>query len=143
MRIIETIFYKKAQLSMDAFTQQYVETALWSSNDNVNDQGGEPLDKNYSITDISPETLQEMVADCADFQQSNAEILQRWYTEAGEDPSRAGHDFWLTRNGHGAGYWDRHMDEPGRSLGDQLTQMAKPYGTYDLYVGDSGKIHGS
>lgn len=127
--------------SLNSFTKQYIGTALWSSTDNSNEQGGEPLDSNYGIEDISTESLREMISDCSDFQQQNDELLQRWYTESGEDPSRAGHDFWLTRNGHGAGFWDRHMDEPGRSIGDQLTKLSKPYGSCDLYVGDDGVIY--
>ena len=47
-----------------------------------------------------------------------------------------GHDFWLTRNGHGAGFWDRGLGE----LGDRLTGLAKPYGTVDLYITDDGKV---
>lgn len=28
------------------------------------------------------------------------------------DDERAGHDFWLTRAGHGAGFWDRRYTGP-------------------------------
>ena len=35
-----------------------------------------------------------------------------------------GHDLWLTRNGHGAGFWDRKELEEG-DLGDKLTAIAK------------------
>lgn len=34
---------------LDAFTRQYLETALWSSTDNSRDDGGGPLDQNYDI----------------------------------------------------------------------------------------------
>lgn len=39
-----------------------------------------------------------------------------------------GHDFWLTRNGHGAGFWDRGLGE----LGDRLTDAAHAYGSVDV-----------
>lgn len=52
-------------------------------------------------------------------------------------PDRAGHDFWLTRNGHGAGFWDRGMGK----LGDRLADAARAYGSVDLYVGDDKKIY--
>lgn len=48
-----------------------------------------------------------------------------------------GHDFWLTRNGHGAGYWDRGLGE----LGDRLADAARAHGTAGLYVGDDGLVH--
>lgn len=45
----------------------------------------------------------------------------------GYPESYAGHDLWLTRSGHGAGYWDRGLGE----LGDRLTEAAKSYGSPD------------
>ena len=46
------------------------------------------------------------------------------------------HDFWLTRNGHGSGFWDRGLGK----LGDQLTEHSKTFGSCDLYVSDDGEI---
>lgn len=42
-----------------------------------------------------------------------------------------GHDFFLTRNGHGAGFWDRYMAGDGERLGRELTDIAKAYGSTD------------
>lgn len=43
----------------------------------------------------------------------------------------------LTRNGHGAGFWDRlHQSQ----LGDRLTAMCKPMGESHVYVGDDGQV---
>lgn len=140
-------------MKLDAFTQQYVETALWSSTDNLcsceaatedpdakhsascgHNTGGEPLDANYSVDDIDPATLARMVADCAAFQADNAADLDA------RDPSQGGHDFWLTRNGHGCGFWDGDWPEPQAK---RLTDAAHAYGSYDLYVGDDGKVYGT
>jgi hypothetical protein len=117
---------------LDSFTSAYFETALWSSTDESDDQGGEPLDKNYSINDIAPETRAKMIADCADFQDQYADLLS---AAENIDSERAGHNFWLSRNGHGAGFFDDDLDE--------LQEAAKSYGSFDLYVGDDGQIHGS
>jgi len=46
---------------LDPFTQAYIEAALWSSTDNSDESGGQPLDENYDISDIAPETLQQMI----------------------------------------------------------------------------------
>lgn len=129
---------------LDTFTSQYIETALWSSTDESNESGGEPMDANYGAEDIALETLKEMVADCEDFQTSFGELIS-------EDLSQAGHDFWLTRNGHGAGFWDGDWDsplpdsvetaKPYETVGDYLTDMSEPYGEVNLYVGDDGKIY--
>ena len=47
-----------------------------------------------------------------------------------------GHDFWLTRNGHGAGFWDRDLP-----FGDDLSQLAEAFGPCELYEGDDGLIY--
>ena len=117
---------------MDDFTTAYVECALWSSTDESDPEtGGDPMDDNYDVSDIAPATLVEMKADCKDFQEANAADL------ANIDPSQAGHDFWLTRCGHGAGFWDRGNG----TLGDRLADAARVYGSVDLYVGDDGRIY--
>lgn len=124
--------------NIDAFTGAYIECALWSTNDNSDEQGGDPLDENYSIEDIATETFEGMVADCKKFQEENADDitdgpdLSQCTTE-----EQSGHDFWLTRNHHGAGFWDG--DWP-KEAGDRLTQACKVYGEVDLYVGDDGVI---
>ncbi len=124
---------------IDTFTQAYLEAALWSSVDG----NGEPMDNDHTIDDVAPETLAAMVAQCADFQESFGEYIA-------DDLVRAGHDFWLTRNRHGAGFWDGDWDtpyvgdsaKPYATVGDFLTDMAHAYGSYDLYVGDDGLIYG-
>ena len=47
------------------------------------------------------------------------------------DPGQIGHDFILTRNGHGTGFWDRGLGE----IGDRLTKWAKTFGSIEsLYI---------
>jgi hypothetical protein len=127
----------------DAFTRQYIETALWSSNDNADDSGGDPLDKNYSPSDITVDTLHTMIEDCEKFQTENAPMLLRAYAEgrgrdrAHYDATSAGHDFWLTRNGHGAGFWDGDLP---KDVGEALTKASRKFGEFDLDV-YRGKIY--
>jgi hypothetical protein len=111
---------------LDQFTRSYMETALWAETDDT----GRPLDDQFSIDDFSDMTVARMVADCRSFQKSNFKLISR-------DLSRAGHDFWLTRNGHGAGFWDGDWGK----VGDKLTKAAKKFGEFNLYVGDDGQIH--
>lgn len=53
-----------------------------------------------------------------------------------------GHDFWLTRNGHGCGFWDRNDCLPA-DAGQRLTAASEKCGEYYLYVGDDGIVYGS
>jgi hypothetical protein len=50
------------------------------------------------------------------------------------DPGMFATDFWLTRNHHGAGFWDRGLGD----LGDVLTAFAHLEGERDTYLGDDG-----
>ena len=120
---------KSTQRKMDAFTRSYLETALWSSTDDE----GKPLDRDYGISDFAPEALDAAIKVAADFQESNEDDLD----ETSGDSEQHGHDFWLTRNGHGAGFWDRGYGP----VGDRLTKAAKAYGSEDIYVGDDGLLY--
>ena len=121
---------------LQAFTESYMHSALWSS---AMEDGSSFLDANYDISDISTETQAEMAADCRDFVLSNANDLTFVPTEL-SIPSVviSGTDFWLTRNRHGAGFWDKGLGARGK----RLTANAHAYGEYNLYLGDDGLVHG-
>lgn len=123
---------RDTKAELDTFTRAYIECALWSTNDESNDQGGEPLDQNYSTNDLEPETLARMVEDCAEFQRQAGEAIV-------PDLKRAGYDFWLTRNGHRVGFWDGDWEE---TIGEQLTKLSEGFGEFDLYVTDEGMVAG-
>ena len=106
----------------------YLDCALWSSLDD-ND---EPLDK-MGVEAIAAETRVKMRCELTDFVLQNQALLKA----SGLRDEQIGHDFWLTRNGHGAGFWDRDLGE----VGDQLTAACKKFPEVDLYVGDDGKIY--
>lgn len=128
---------------LDTFTRAYLACALWSSTDNADESGGEPLDRNFSAEDIAPDTLARMAEDCASFQSDNAQDLETVSVQISTD--RAGHDFWLNRNGHGSGFWDEYFGDDAslRAAFVRLSDASKAWGTFDLYVGDDGQIHGS
>lgn len=48
------------------------------------------------------------------------------------DWEQLGHDLWLTRNGHGVGFWDRGLGE----LGSDLTKAASAMGEQWLYTAE-------
>jgi hypothetical protein len=52
----------------------------------------------------------------------------------GLDLTGVGHDFILTRNGHGAGFWDRGLGERG----ELLSSFAHSFGDINAFVSDSG-----
>src|SRR5262245_12754239 len=110
-------------MSLATFTAAYIDCALWSSTAYgapEEQEAGDQWDTSFerygcSKDDLAPETLAGIEADCADFYNANHE---QW-----EDDELAGHDFWLTRNGHGAGFWDGDYPD---DVGDALTKASKP-----------------
>lgn len=115
--------------ALDEFTTQYIVTALWAS---LGDDGV-PLDKEHEPHDLTPEAIDTTQKDCARFQAENSAVLE------GLDMGTAGHDFWLSRNGHGAGYFDGDQYDDASAL--LLQDQARRFGTCDLYKGDDGKLY--
>ncbi len=118
---------------VEAAVSAYIEAALWTTPLYPED-GSEPLgclDSEYGPEDIAPESLEAIRADVEAF------VLANWVDLAGMDAGQAGHDFLLTRDHHGAGFWDRGLGDSG----DRLTSASHPYGDSGLYVGDDGQIH--
>ena len=106
----------------------YLAAALWSSVDDKDD----PLDQNYSLLDVSDEAKKQAQDDVHRFVKTAGAMLKD------QNPEQVGHDFWLTRNHHGAGFWDRPSIY-GQELADKLTELAQSFGELTAYVGDEDK----
>lgn len=133
----------EASDDFDAFNTHMLATALWSSTDDE----GEPLDAQYDIHDIDDDSADKLRADALAFYIKARAMIQHDDAPLANDfegsvsarkAAMAGHDFWLTRCGHGAGFWDGDWPE---AVGDALSEMAREAGNVDLYVGDDNKIH--
>lgn len=150
-----------AGVSLPDMVEGYIGTELWSGTDSSRcvdyleheDEGcteecleGTPenpaLDANYDYDDFTAEAYRSMVEDCRAFlttvQEQNIEIAPE--TVWGRDNSQVGHDFSLTRNGHGAGFWDRYYKGPFEALGDKLSDIARPYGQTNYFDEGTGKL---
>lgn len=125
------------ETDFDEFLQGYMECALWASTYPADDDGNPvesesedytdlPFDDSFSVSDIHPDTVKAMSDDCDDFISANRDDL----IASGLSAEQAGHDFWLTREGHGAGFWDRGLGE----IGERLTKASKPYGSFYLWT---------
>ena len=121
-------------MELNAMTESYLVAALWSTTDDED----EPLDANYSIEDIAPESIKAAMADCELFEEKAGELLEGMSREGSEVRDRVGFDFWLTRNGHGAGFWDGDYE---KEVGRKLTEISEEFGESNLYVGDDGKLY--
>ena len=111
---------------LDQFKHAYITCLLWAENDD----NGEPLDSNYDESDFSPELKAQIDSDCERFFTANYEMIK-------SNISNAGHDFWLTRNGHGAGFWDGDWAE----YDELLTAACKEFKEVNIYIGDDNLIY--
>jgi hypothetical protein len=150
---------------LEQFITGYVETALWSSSIEEDfarfwaAKTGENFAPDTSMQRfgfepdaITDEAMRSIAEDCEQFLDAERADIDAYCEQLGEwhgsDSVRgadarysgleqAGGDFWLSRNGHGAGFWDRGLGE----LGERLTRAARAWGSSDLYLTDDERIH--
>lgn len=124
---------------LDLFTRAYIEAAFWTSEEQLAESDPQARQEfEFGFDTLAPETLAQIVADCTGFQEQCAP----WWLDYDGTDEQAGHDFWLTRNRHGAGFWDRAAGMY-RDNGAGLTEAALARGEVCLYVGDDGKVYQS
>ena len=112
-------------VNMDLFVREYIRAILWSNS----------LD-DYSIDDIHYTSVNMARSQCAEFVENNTAdvILAIEETSLGH----VAHDFCLTRNHEGCGFWDGDYSE---DLGDRLTEASDRFSELMVYVGDDGYIY--
>lgn len=87
---------------------------------------------------INDYTRERLVEQCEQFCDQNAMLLNRAFSCVGYSANQAGSDFALSRNGHGAGFFDRC--EIGKAS-DLLQEAARKAGEAELYRGDDGQLY--
>ena len=103
----------------------YLEAALWSSGEEGEFDG-------YTIYDFDSDTKQKMRTVVEKWMASNADAIKK----SGLSFDQIGHDLWLTRNRHGAGFFDRGLE---KEIEDKLEASAQALGECNLYA-ESGKV---
>jgi hypothetical protein len=113
------------------------------------DDNGVSLDINYDIKDFDEKSLEKLYAE---FQQFVSEVesaitkkiggkwecIDDFYDVRQPVEDQTEHDYILTRNHHGAGFWDGDWDN---SVAQILTDAANKQGEFSAYVGDDKKIY--
>jgi hypothetical protein len=126
-----------------AMVESYLRTALWTWSDA---DGQAPLAGNAEDVEVCQVfDLRSIVLatdDCRSFCEYVEDFAESGTIEdtaarqalAAMEPAQAGADFWLTREGHGTGFWDRGLDTAGRCLAD----AARTFGEASLDVTNDG-----
>ena len=121
---------------IDEFFKGYLSALVWSENTGDMHEGEHAK---YNITDehdhsdMTLDAISESFEDCNDFVSHNIAMLEE--RAVATDWSSMGHDFALTRNGHGAGFWDR-----GLRFDHELSEECKPYGSAHLMMDEDGLL---
>lgn len=127
--------YSYSGTFLNEMVGQYIETLIWVGLNwsGEDDDNPEPLGDTHAAEDIARDAYDQIRTECEAFLDS------AWELDGADSLSASdyGHNFALTRNHHGLGFWDRVLGE----LGDKLTVLSYPYGEQDLYVGDDGKLY--
>jgi hypothetical protein len=126
------------QSILDEMVDGATAALLWSEMD----EDGTPFDTEYDESDIAPESLAEFREAIEGMAQSMEEDTRTMLAHYGARIEWSagllwGHDFTLTSNGHGVGFWDR-----GETSGaaDRLTETCRA-ASYSLYRGDDGRLY--
>jgi hypothetical protein len=129
-----------ARDNREVFIAAYIAAALWSSSD-TDDDGNERQfdDGDFELSDEARDKLEGVAGTFFDAHSAwfLAQDAERQRQNSGP-AAHAGHDLWLTQNGHGCGFWDGGWNEPNAS---ELTASAKAIGEITLYLGDDDLIY--
>jgi len=112
-------------IDIQKFVNSYLATASW-----VTCESGE----NTDFTRLAKEHATE---DCEKFislvrNAFGVDVANELLSVAGSDLDYlAPHDFFLTRNGHGAGFWDKPENYGGQENADKLSEIARKMGSAD------------
>jgi len=135
----------ETKIDLDTIVRHYLIAALWSEIDD----DGNPLDDRFCVDDVAPETVAQARLECQAFIDAAGPDLvnammahyqdsgMSHHPDAGSASACFGHDFLLTRNGHGAGFWDRGAGETGDALAEICRRFLEVY----FYVGDDGRVY--
>lgn len=120
-------------INVELFVNSYLATASWVTADS--DENGE----------FTKESIEIARKDCLDF---IGEVLNEFGLELGTDLlNRNGidvqylsaHNFFLTRNYHGSGFWDSASLYDGQENADKLTTICENIGSVECYHIDGKK----
>lgn len=106
--------------TQDAFEyMDYLEAAVWT--------------EELAPYELSNQALEKAKLDWYDF------FIEAEYLIEGFDLKQVAHDFWLTRNNHGSGFWDGEYCDS--VTGELLTQIAESFGNCEAFIGPDKLIY--
>ena len=157
--------YQLDPLELNEILRGYIDAAIWTEEERLNSEYTDDHDKvfdpnnndesdndeienlirknfnnksieNFSKEDIEPDSLIRAYKDIKEFVKlAGEEAIETAVSEYGYE--HLGHDMWLTRGHHGAGFFDRGFDD---DIEKSLTDAAHKLGEVDMYINDEMKL---
>jgi hypothetical protein len=155
---------KLSQIDINKILKGYLECALWTEEERLKedmpnidfneDEDDEKMDEiekiihlnnslnrksidTFTKEDIDVDSLIDAYSDIKKFiELAGKEVIDYAINEQGLE--RLGHDIWLTRNRHGAGFLDHSYDD---DMEKKLIEASHKLKEINLYVGDDYKLY--
>jgi hypothetical protein len=115
---------------MMAFTQYETQTFINHYLAAAETLQDDELSDNEIAMSWSKEAVRQAGNDCIKFLKEAYHHLNEALNENGYGMEQAGNDFFLTRNGHGAGFWDRGLG----SSGEAMSLIARSMGESSAFI---------
>lgn len=126
-------------LDEEKILRKYLECVLFTDSPYYESSGDDSnfVYHNFDVDDFTAETIdaaRQLVTDFIDMaiDAGLEDELERWDREHG-----IGYDLWLTRNGHGTGFWDRETSVTATAL----TDFAHSFGSAYAYLTEDEQIN--
>ena len=123
---------------LEDITTHYLACLLWiMPGDDDNENPGDDI----SVHELSPDVWRVARNDCEQFCIACGPLFTDAMKRTGYGPEQWGHDFVLTRNGHGTGFWDRDaLGDMGRTISDKCGWRT-PWPEKNLVIGADGAVY--
>lgn len=117
----------------DMTISQLFKTLIWQATDSE----GTPLDYlNFERDDIPQDPQETFIEEFRQFCLDNDSDIREFMSATGSTLDQVAHDYILTRNRHGAGFWDRGAGD----VGERLSDACHVWGEIDVYISDDGTL---
>lgn len=125
--------------ALSEIVRGYIDAQLWTTsyryldNDTTTDDDVSPSDRGVTFDDVRPEYVERVRCDVLEFVTRHPLAVRMYFERRRYDAAQGtvaeyfGHDFLLTRDGHGTGFWDRDY---GAAWNDAHSVFRSEFGDY-------------
>lgn len=164
IKTFENFGYELDPLELNEILKGYIEAALWTEEEKLKeDRETIEIDRNFDDEDDETDEMERFVRLNSNYQTKSIESFSREdiednslikayqdikqfinlagpavdYAVGEKGYEQLGHDFWLSRNHHGAGFFDHSYDDDEEKI---LMDASHKLGEIYIYINDSGKL---